>query len=131
MRAALPDHIAGLPVTQIESFDISDTANKVYALNFHGQDKGSDKEKGSETKGEEKGSKTKDDLPSSSSSSGGGSRVGGDNIRGDNIRGNNIRGGMHPLLIERLKLADVDGRADVWTMSPPCQVIVQLTNYII
>ena len=87
MRVALPDHIAGVPITHIESFDISDTANKVYALNFHDQhkDKGySDQHKG----------------------------LGGDNIRGGvSIGDNNIRGGMHPTLIERLSLADVDGRA--------------------
>lgn len=33
-----------------------------------------------------------------------------------------LEGDLRNLLIDGLKLGDVDGQADIWTMSPPCQV---------
>lgn len=33
----------------------------------------------------------------------------------------NFDGNLRPILINGLKLAEVDGVADIWTMSPPCQ----------
>ena len=44
---------------------------------------------------------------------------------------NNIdsyRGSLRRILVDGLKISDVDGQADVWTMSPPCQPFTETRN---
>jgi tRNA (cytosine38-C5)-methyltransferase len=38
------------------------------------------------------------------------------------------RGSLRRILVDGLKVCDVDGQADVWTMSPPCQPFTETRN---
>ena len=38
------------------------------------------------------------------------------------------KGELRPILVDGLKINEVDGKADIWTMSPPCQPFTQTRN---
>lgn len=91
MRLSLPKTIRGLEVKEITAFDCSDTVNDIYDLNFH-----------------RRVSFEADRIPSQL-----------DSPRARTRR--DIRSKLMRVTIDGLKVKDIDGKADIWTMSPPCQ----------
>lgn len=81
----------GIPIRRIRAYDCSDTANQVYATNFDSKKENSDVTS----------------CPSSSH-----------NLT---LGPSEAKGSLHRVLIDGLKVVDVEGVSDVWTMSPPCQ----------
>ena len=145
MRLALPDNIGGLPIRSITAVDCSKTANTVYQSNFIDcndvvvvdvmKDKGNlnktrrscseaeiynndDRFKSNEMT--VVGVELSPATPSSSSSA--------QALSPTNLGPKYATGTLKNALIEGMKLSDFDGKADVWTMSPPCQPYTNTRN---
>lgn len=96
MRLSLPETIGGISIKHIIAIDCSDIANKVYSKNFHSVVRGKREETVSEEEEKEEGRHNINPI-------------------------DNFSGELWNISVDGLKLADVDGVADIWTMSPPCQ----------
>jgi len=107
MRLALPDAVRGVPVRHITAFDISATANAVYACNF------------------DRAEPFPSPAPHHHQPPPPPPRhvFGPDNqLAEEGLGPSHAHGRVSAKLIEGLRLGEADGEADIWTMSPPCQV---------
>jgi site-specific DNA-cytosine methylase len=106
MRLSLPKSIRGREVKSITAYDCSNTVNDIYDYNFHRPT--------SSVLSEESPSlphRYRDMDPDSVEAS----------ATEPTWRGYYLRSELKRILIDGLKVHDVDGKADIWTMSPPCQ----------
>lgn len=104
MRLALPSQVHGYPIKHVTAFDCSPVANAVYSHNFPDGPLGTDS-----------GVCVLTRLPVCS--------PGLQCVSARTCTGlDQAEGELRNVVIDGLKLSDVDGLADIWTMSPPCQV---------
>lgn len=121
----------GIPIRRVRAYDCSDTANSVYAANFDVEEK--DLSMPMPTAIESIDMSMPIECPSSSSRGekdlpmpipmGSIDRSMPIESPSSSSRGGpaEAKGTLHRVLIDGLKLSDVEGLSDVWTMSPPCQ----------
>lgn len=104
MRVSLPSSVNGICIKTITAFDVSPVANQVYEFNFE-----SSENQRHEASKSRKRPRTASEVTSSIDSS-----------------TSCIKSELRKTLIESVSIAEVDGIADIWTMSPPCQVEMKI-----
>ena len=110
-RLSLGTEMHGVPIRRIDAYDVSAVANEVYRHNFENTGLSPDDTEKVFVK----------NLGHAVDLKGNTSNLREQSQSFANTISTKITSTLHNVLIEGVQVADLDGRADVWTMSPPCQ----------
>ena len=108
MRAALPRSVRGIPLAHCTAFEINQVANAAYAHNFHQFEATAAESLPAPSDLDDDARRRRQNRKKSAALA-------------DLCALDGMRGTLRCCDITSLRLADVDGRADIWTLSPPCQ----------